>query len=168
MDAAKPISSPMVVHPKLTRHDGSPLADPTEYRSIVGTLQYVAITHPDISFVVSKVSQFLQAPTDDHWAAMKRILRYLKHTIMHGLNLSWTSSTSLTLHAFFDADWAGYPDDRRSIEGFAIYLGPNLILGAPTNKQQLHVPTLSLNFVLVPHPPLTFSPSLSPVITSAS
>ncbi|XP_019055609.1 PREDICTED: uncharacterized protein LOC109115735 [Nelumbo nucifera] len=127
MDAAKPISSPMVVHPKLTRHDGSPLTYPTKYWGVAGTLQYVAITRPDISFVVSKVSQFLQAPTDVHWATVKRILRYLKHTIMHGLHISRTSSTSLTLHAFSDADWAGCPDDRRSTSGFSIYLGPNLI-----------------------------------------
>ena len=80
---------------------------------------------PDISFSVNKVCQFLRAPTTVHWAAVKRILRYVKHTTKLGLKIGKT--TSLMVSGFSDADWAGSLDDRRSTGGFAIFLGSNLV-----------------------------------------
>jgi hypothetical protein len=56
---------------------------------------------------------------------MKYILRYLHGSVNSGLHLQ--CSNDLTLQAFCGADWAGCPDDRRSITGFAIFLGPNVI-----------------------------------------
>jgi histone deacetylase 1/2 len=97
----------------------------TRYRSIVGALQYLTLTRPDISFSVNKVCQFLQAPTDAHWSAVKRILRYLKHTLSFGLTLHGSSSTLLS--GFSDADWASCPDKRRSTGGHAVFLGGNLV-----------------------------------------
>lgn len=60
-----------------------------------------------------------------HWQAVKRILHYLKHTMHYGLTLS--RSTSSTLAAFSDVDWAGCPDDRKYIGGYRVFLGLNLI-----------------------------------------
>jgi histone deacetylase 1/2 len=99
--------------------------DATRYRSIVGVLQYIMYTRPYIAFSVNKVCQFLHAPMTVHWTAVKYILRYLCSTISLGLCLSRYSSTIIS--AFLDADWGGYPDDRRSTGGFAVYLGSNLI-----------------------------------------
>ena len=67
----------------------------------------------------------MQAPIDEHWSAVKRILRYLKSTIQHGLFLSRHSSAQLT--AYTDADWAGSIDDRKSTSGYCVFLGTNLI-----------------------------------------
>lgn len=125
MDGAKLVHTPMAASAKLSLSIGSPLVDPTVYRSIVGALQYATLTRPDISFAVNKGCQFLQQPIDDHWQAVKRILRYLKETVTHGLFLSRCSS--LRLHAYFDADWAGCIDDHKSTWGYAIFLGPNFI-----------------------------------------
>jgi histone deacetylase 1/2 len=112
---------------KLSLTDGEVLRgnDSTNYRSIVGALQYITLTRPDIAFSVNKVCQFLHAPTTVHWTAVKRILRYLRGTISLGLRLSKSSSTIVS--AFSDADWAGCPDDRRSTGGFAVYVGSNLV-----------------------------------------
>jgi hypothetical protein len=92
----------------------------TKYRSTVGELQYLTITRPDISFVVNKVCRFMQAPTTSHWAAVKRILRYLKSTMLYGLQLH--KSLSNVISAFTDADWARSVDDKRSTGGYAIFM----------------------------------------------
>jgi len=99
--------------------------DATRYRSIVGALQYLTLTRPDIAFSVNKVCQFLHAPTTVHWAAMKRILRYLKQCVRLGIKINKSMSTLVS--GYSDADWAGSLDDRRSTGGFAIFLGSNLV-----------------------------------------
>jgi histone deacetylase 1/2 len=76
--------------------------DATEYRSIVGGLQYLAITHPDISYVVNRVCQYLNSPRDTNWTQVKRILRYVRLTAYFGLHLK--PAPSGLLSAFSDAD----------------------------------------------------------------
>jgi hypothetical protein len=125
MTKAKPISSPMAFSLTLSAYTGDPMEDPTLYRSVVGSLQYLSLTRPDLAFTVSRVYRFMHHPTKLHWQAVKRILRYLKHTISHGLLLHKTSSNSL--QAYSDADWAGCSNDRRSTGAYCVYLGSNLI-----------------------------------------
>ncbi|KAJ0522439.1 putative RNA-directed DNA polymerase [Helianthus annuus] len=133
---AKPVSSPCTTSAMLSLGDSDPFDDPVKYRQLVGALQYVTLTRPDITFAVNKVCQFMHSPTVNHWAAVKRILRYLLGTVDHTLLFSQSSTTVLhaytdaafnSLSAFSDADWAGCPDDRRSTGGYAIYLGSNLV-----------------------------------------
>lgn len=127
MTNCKPVSTPLSTSEKLSAHEGSPLGpeDSTQYRSIVGALQYLTLTRPDIAFSVNKVCQFLHSPTTEHWTAVKRILRYIRSTTNLGLRIGKSQSTRVS--AFSDADWAGSPDDRRSTGGFAIFLGSNLV-----------------------------------------
>jgi len=87
----------------------------------VGALQYLTFTRPDICFAVNKVCQFMHAPTDSYWAAVKRILRYLKGTTSYGFHI--TRGSSFALHGFTDADWAGSIDDRKSTGGYLIFFG---------------------------------------------
>ena len=63
---AKPVASPLASSPKLTLHSGTTLSDPREYRRVVGSLQYLALTRPDISYAVNCLSQFMHQPTTDH------------------------------------------------------------------------------------------------------
>ena len=103
MAIAKPISSPMAPSTHLSLFEGEHFSDATLYRSTVGALQYLSITRPDIAFTVNKLSQYMHQPTLLHWQAVKRLLRYLKHTITHGLHLQ--PSTTTVLQAFINADW---------------------------------------------------------------
>jgi histone deacetylase 1/2 len=123
----KTTTTPMLTTDKITVVDGELLSpeDATEYRSIVGGLQYLTITRPDISFAVNRVCQYLHAPHDTHWSAVKRILRYIRLTVSHGLHLRPNSSGVLS--AYSDVDWAGSPDDRRSTRGYDVFYGSNLI-----------------------------------------
>lgn len=123
MSNCKPISTPATVASSSTNN--ALLDDPSQYQSIVGALQYVTLTRPDISFSVNRVCQSMHAPTQENWAAVKRILRYLQFTSTHGLLLRHRSL--ITLHVFSDADWAGCSTDRRSTGGYAIFLGHNLV-----------------------------------------
>ena len=121
---AKPISTPVCAGQKLSLHEGDPHPDPYTYRSVVGALQYLTITRPDLSYAVNQVCQFMHAPTTTHWTAVKRILRYVKSTYAQGLLYK---PGSMQLSAFSDADYAGDPDTRHSTGGYGIYLGSNLI-----------------------------------------
>ncbi|WVZ57430.1 hypothetical protein U9M48_007816 [Paspalum notatum var. saurae] len=123
----KPCATPLSSTEKLSRFGGKQLSmeDGTRYRSVVGALQYLTLTRPDLAFSVNKVCQFLHAPTTSHWTAVKRILRYVKHTLHVGLRINRSDSTLVS--AFSDADWAGSVDDRRSTGGFAVFFGSNLI-----------------------------------------
>jgi histone deacetylase 1/2 len=99
--------------------------DSFRYRSVVGGMQYLTLTRPDISFAINKVCQYLSQPTDVHWEAVKRILRYVKGTLETGLQIR--KSPSFGISIFTDADWVGCMDDRRSTGGYAIFVGPNII-----------------------------------------
>uniref|UniRef100_A0A803NGJ8 Integrase catalytic domain-containing protein n=1 Tax=Cannabis sativa TaxID=3483 RepID=A0A803NGJ8_CANSA len=125
MQGAKPNSTPMTSGLRLSAFGSDPVEDIQLYRSIVGALQYLTITRPEIAFSVNKVCQFMHNPLQVHWLAVKRILRYVSGSLNHGLHLK--RSNFLELQAYCDADWATDPDDRRSTSGFAVFLGPNLI-----------------------------------------
>jgi Reverse transcriptase (RNA-dependent DNA polymerase) len=135
MQGAKPVTIPMATGTPLSKTVGEPLTDQHLYRSIVGALQYAIITRPEISFAVNRVSQFMHRPTTLHWAAIKRILRYLKGTLHKGLSIQ--PASQLTINAYTDSDWAGCPDDRRSTTGYLVFLGNNLI--SWTSKKQTTV-----------------------------
>jgi hypothetical protein len=127
MSKCKVVATPLSSSEKLCAQGGDALgsADATAYRSIVGGLQYLTLTRPDLTFSVNKVCQYLHALNTLHYTAVKRILRYVKGTIDLGLRI--TRSSSMLINGFADADWTGCLDDRRSTEGFAIFLGSNLV-----------------------------------------
>ncbi|KAK1670754.1 hypothetical protein QYE76_058913 [Lolium multiflorum] len=120
-----PSTTPVDTQAKLSASDGDLLPDGTEYRSLAGALQYLTLTRPDISYAVQQICLHMHAPRMSHLALVKRVLRYVRGTMDFGLHLLASSSTSLT--AYSDADWAGCPDSRRSTSGYCIYYGDSLI-----------------------------------------
>ena len=104
MENAKETLTPMSTTAKLTVQDNSECVDSTKYRKIIGALQYLGLTRPDIAFAVNRLSQFMQKPTTNHWAAAKRLLRYLKQTMFHGILLQ--KHDQFQLKTSSDADWA--------------------------------------------------------------
>ena len=100
MQEANPVLTPLPTSASaISLKSGSPISDPSSYREVVGSLQYLSLTRPDVSFAVNKLSQFMHSPNDTHWVLVKRILRYLLGTIDKGL-LRRDSPSSL--HAFAD------------------------------------------------------------------
>lgn len=125
MEDSKSCATPMATTPNLSKQTGTLLHSMTEYRQVVGALQYLTLTRPDIAFAVNKLAQFLHCATDVHWQACKRLLRYLNGTATQGLLLR--PSSTFSLQCYSDSDWAGCPDDRRSTGGYLVYFGGNLI-----------------------------------------
>ncbi|CAN6694397.1 unnamed protein product [Malus baccata var. baccata] len=121
---SKPCNTPCLPYTRLLKDDGKPFHDPALYRSVVGALQYLTFTRPDIAFSVHQVCQFMHCPMESHFIAVKRILRYLQGTMDYGVHLS---KGDLCLTAFSDANWDGDPNDRRSTTGLVVYLGSSPI-----------------------------------------
>ncbi|KAL5573410.1 hypothetical protein UlMin_023007 [Ulmus minor] len=133
MSDCKLAKTPGTIGKSISQYDGDPFEDVTLYRSVVGALQYVTLTIPDVSFIVNKACQFMHQPITSHWMAVKRILRYLKGTMQEGL--LFTASDSFQIQAYTDADWAGSPDDRRSASAYCVFLGNNLVLWSATKQK---------------------------------
>lgn len=117
-------ASPSSLKASVPTGTDSPFVNPEFYRTIVGSLQYLTLTRPDISFSVNAICQHMHKPVDSDFTSVKRILRYLKGSLHQGLHFT---KGSLQLSAFTDADWGGDSTDRRSTGGYCIFLGPNLI-----------------------------------------
>lgn len=129
MDGSRHVSTPMdpsqVLLPRAVGQ-----ATPEEksmFASIIGSLLYMANSYrPDISYAVSVLSQFTSNPSDDHWRAMKRVMRYLNGTKNYGLFFpSWDPEPAI-LRGFTDADFAAC-FSRKSRTGYAFFVGSSMI-----------------------------------------
>ncbi len=85
MVGAKAFRSPCLTGSKLSFVDGTPLKNATEFRQLVGGLQYCTLTHPEIAYSVNQLCQHLHSPNSTHWTTLKRVLRYLKGSVDYGL-----------------------------------------------------------------------------------
>ncbi|GKB02022.1 ribonuclease H-like domain-containing protein [Tanacetum coccineum] len=115
---------------------GTPVVDPTLYRSLACSLQYLTFTRPDITYAVQQVCLYMHDLWEPHFFALKWILQYVQGTLDYGLQLF--SSTNDSLIAYLDADWAGCPTTRWSTLGYCVFLGNNLL-----SWSSKHQPTLS-------------------------
>lgn len=115
----------MAITQVLSKNFGKLLDDGFLYRSAVGALQYLLMTHPNISYVINKTCQYLFSPIEDHWKVVKPIMRYLYGT--SDLCLEFSENSSNILKAYSDIDWVGCSDNRKNTGEYAICLGKHLI-----------------------------------------
>ncbi|XP_015950729.2 uncharacterized mitochondrial protein AtMg00810-like [Arachis duranensis] len=125
MTGYKPCKTPLPSSLKISQFGGDMFDEPALYRLVVGSLQYLTITRPELAYAVGKLSQFMQDSLESHWKLVKRIFRYASETIKYGLHLHKNDLLNIT--AYCDSDWGGDPDDRKSIGGMCVFLGRNLV-----------------------------------------
>ncbi|CAA7042103.1 unnamed protein product [Microthlaspi erraticum] len=131
MSDCNPMPTPLPL--QLDDLNSEPFSEPTYFRSLVGKLQYLTITRPDIQYAVNFICQRMHLPTVSDFHLLKRILRYIKGTINFGMHIK--KDKELTLHAFCDSDYAGCKQTRRSTTGFCTMLGSNLISWSAKRQQ---------------------------------
>ncbi|KAK4380842.1 Retrovirus-related Pol polyprotein from transposon RE1 [Sesamum angolense] len=135
MESCKTVTTPLVTGEKYQKEDGSQKVDGSMYRTLIGSLLYLTATRPDIMFATSLLSRFMQSPTQVHYAAAKRTLRYLRGTKDFGI---WYKSTNDTkLVGYTDSDWAGSVDDMKSTSGYTFSLESEIFTWA--SKKQVAV-----------------------------
>lgn len=81
------LQTPLCSSTSLSLLDDTNLANPTTYCPVVGNLQYLSLSHPDIRFAINKPSQFMHKPTKHHWSVIKWVLLYLNGNMDHGVFL---------------------------------------------------------------------------------
>jgi hypothetical protein len=127
MQNAKPVSTPLASHFKLTKEMCPKTQEEIEYMSrvpyssAVGSLMYAMVcTRPDIAYAVGVVSRYMNNPGKEHREAVKWILRYLRGTTTHALCFGGSDTF---LQGYVDSDMAGDKDSRRSTTGYVFTIG---------------------------------------------
>jgi hypothetical protein len=125
MEESKAMTTLMSTTTALDMDEEGEHVDPKEYRSMIGSLLYLTATRSEIQFSVCLCARFQASLRTSHRQAVKRIFRYLHHSLDFGL---WYSvSSSLALHGFSDADFVGCRLDRKSTSGTCQFLGFSLV-----------------------------------------
>ena len=125
LESASFVRTPMSPNVKLTIDLLGKSVDHSLYRSMIGSLLYLTASRPDISYSVEVCSRYQANPKDSHMTTLKRIIKYVKTTAEFGV---WYSKdTSDVLAGYFDANWAGNADDKKSTLGGCFYVGNNLV-----------------------------------------
>lgn len=116
MENYKAVETPLTSNHKLSKDDGALEAGCSNYRNIIGSLLYLTASRPDLMYPASLLSRFMQKPSQNHYLAAKRVLRYIKGTTDYGLKFDKNKSNELI--GYCDSDWAGSPDNSKSTRGY--------------------------------------------------
>jgi hypothetical protein len=133
MAECKPIPTPLGRTVKLDP-DFSRVCGPTRFRQTVGSLIYLTITRPDLSYLVGVISRYMARPTEEDLQSALCILRYVSGTKDRGL--LYRAGTTVQLAGYTDADWAGNAANHRSTFGYAFSIGSAAIVWAVRSSRQ--------------------------------
>ena len=105
MAECKPVTTPLDRNLKLDADSGTTTCEPTHYHQLIGSLIYLTITRPDLSYPVGLLSPFMQTRRDIHLDCAKRVLQYVSNTMDCGI--LYKAAMPIGLEGYTDADWAG-------------------------------------------------------------
>jgi hypothetical protein len=151
MQNAKPVSTPLASHFKLTKEMCPKTQEEIEYMSrvpyssAVGSLMYAMVcTRPDIAHAEGVVSRYMNNPGKEHWEAVKWILRYLRGTTTHALCFGGSDTF---LQGYVDSDMAGDKDSRRSTTGYVFTIGGTTVSWISKLQKVVALSTIEVEYV---------------------
>jgi hypothetical protein len=134
MTELKPVSTPMSSAASLSPDEDGKAMDQREYMSLIGSLLYLTATWPDIQFAVGLYARFQTSPRSSHQTAVQRVFRY-------------STSSSLDLVGFSDADFMGCGIDRKSTSGTCHFLRSSLICWSYQKQSSVTQSTTEAEYV---------------------
>ena len=136
---------PMSPNVKLTVDLLGKSVDSFLFRSMIGSLLYLTASRPDISYSVGVCARYQANPKESHMIALKRIIKYVKITADFGV---WYSKdTNDVLVGYFDADWAGNANDKKSTSGGCFYVGNNLVSWINEKQNFISLSTAEIEYI---------------------
>jgi hypothetical protein len=144
MEQCNPVKNPVVPGFKLGKDEDGTSVDATTYKQMVGSLMYLNATRPDLAYVLSLISRFMERSTKLHQQAIKRVLRYLKGTAELGI---FYKRGEEKLMAYSDSDYAGDIDDRKSTSGYVFLLGSGAVAWSSKKQPVVTLSTTEAEFI---------------------
>jgi len=146
MDKSNSVRNPIVPGCKLVKDEGGVKVDNTHFKQMVGSLMYLTATRPDMMFVVSLISRYMENPTELHLQVAKRVLRYLKGTLDFGI--FYNKGRNNDLVAYTDSDYAGDLGDRKSTSGYVFLLSSGTISWLSKKQPVVSLSTTEAEFIV--------------------
>jgi len=137
----------IVPRTKMSENDAGTKVDATLFKQVVGSLMYLTATRPDLMYGVSLINRFMANPTETHWFAAKRILRYLKGATKFGIFYKKGENTKII--AYTDSDFVGDIDDRKSTSGFVFSLGTGAVSWSSKKQPVVTLSTTEAEYIVV-------------------
>ena len=149
MTDCNPCATPMELKLKLLKEGTTPSVDAIEYRSIIGSLRYLCNSRPDLAYAVGYLSRFMEAPRQEHMAAVKRVLRYVAGTMHWGVHYhpGQKKKATPTLLGYSDSDLAGDINDRKSTNGLMFFLAEGPIAWQSTKQKVVALSSCEAEYI---------------------
>lgn len=145
MNQCNTVHNPIVSGFKMTKDEGRIEIDSTLYKRIVGSLMYLTAMRPDMMYVISLISRFMERPTELYFKAAKRVLRYLKGIVSFGLLYRKRGKEELI--GYTDNDYAGDQDDRKSTSGYFFILSSGAVSWSSKKQPVVTLSTTKAEFI---------------------
>ncbi|KAK6144980.1 hypothetical protein DH2020_021800 [Rehmannia glutinosa] len=146
MEKSNFVHNPIVPGCKLVKDEGGVKVDTTYYKQIVGSPMYITATRPDLMFVVSLISRYMENPTELHLHVAKRVLRYFKGTTGFGIFYKKKRGDE-KLVAYTDSDYAGDLEDRKSTSGYVFLLSSGVVSWSSKKQPVVSLSTTEAEFI---------------------
>ncbi|KAH9794818.1 Integrase catalytic domain-containing protein [Citrus sinensis] len=145
MKYCNPVKNLIVLGCRLVKDEGGTKVDSTIYKQMVGSLMYLIATRPDLMYVVSLISRFMEASTELHEYDVKRIFRYLKRITEMGILYKKGGEENLV--AFSDSDYAEDLEDRKSTSGYVFKLSYGAVAWSSKKQPVVTLSTTKAEFI---------------------